>query len=331
MGPLSFSLLRILGDGKLHTIDFLAQSLKVSQSLITNTIDDIKRNGINVSTTPNACYQWPNPINWLDDNKILSYLNQANFPFHLIVLDAIDSTNRFLLNQVITAPQILQKNPVIITELQTHGRGRLGRRWYSGLGDSLTFSLLWRFDRPVQQLSGLSLAIGVAIIRALKQYGIAGFTLKWPNDVLFRFCKLAGILIELSNDNDKRTGSFVVIGIGLNIQLSSFAKENIDQAFVDLFSITGRPINRNKLLAILLSELATVLNDFNHLGFGYFRNEWIHYHAYEGKSVFITQPDGLLVEGFVDGVEYDGSITLTLETGKKRTYTSGELCLRKGK
>ncbi len=326
MGPLAFSILRLLNDGEICTIDHLAQSLKVSPNRILKTIDEIDQCGVVLKKTPDLGIQWPEPLNWLDENEIISNLPQTNLPFHLIILDSIDSTNRFLLDQVAADFKCLHGNPVIITELQTQGRGRLGRRWYSGLGDSLTFSLFWRFDCSVRFLSGLSLAIGVALIRALTHFAIKDLTLKWPNDVLFHSRKLAGILIELCSNN--RSGSAVVIGIGLNIQLSNLAKENIDQAFVDLFAITGRVIDRNKILAVLLSELSAVLIDFNHFGFSYFRNEWVRYHAYEGQLITITLPDDTIVTGVVDGVEFDGSLTLVSETGEKKSYSSGEINLR---
>lgn len=326
MRSLAFSVLRLLGDGKLHSIDELAQSLKVTESQISSAFDNIEKCGVTIQKVRDHNFQWQNPINWIDENEILRYLHQVKFIFHFIILNSVDSTNRFLLEHASTFNSLLHKNPVIITELQTEGRGRFGRRWYSGLGGSLTFSLLWRFDCPVRQLAGLSLVIGVAIIRALKHLGIEGLALKWPNDVLFNFRKLAGILIELNSGI--RSSATVVIGIGLNIQLSSLVKEKIDQAFVDIFAITGKSMNRNKLLAALLSELVTVLEDYNHLGFNYFRTEWISYHAYEGKLISFALPNGSIIKGVVDGVEYDGSITLNLDSGKKCSFSSGELTVR---
>ena len=326
MQSLVFSVLRLLSDGEFHSKEELAQSLKVYPSRISNALHDIERFGVIIQKTHGHRYRWQNPINWIDANEILGYLHKVKLSFYLVVLNSVDSTNRFLLDQTFTNNVPLHKIPVITTELQTQGRGRLGRPWYSGLGDSLTFSLLWRFDCPVRQLSGLSLVIGVAIVRALKHFGIERLTLKWPNDVLFCFRKLAGILIELNNE--MRTGSAVVIGIGLNVKLSPFIEKNIDQPFVDLFAMTGRTMNRNLLLAALLTELATVLHDFNHFGFDCFRNEWISYHAYEGKLISLTLPDGSIKKGIVDGVKCDGSIRLKMATGKKCSFNSGELTLR---
>jgi BirA family transcriptional regulator, biotin operon repressor / biotin---[acetyl-CoA-carboxylase] ligase len=326
MNPLAFSVLRLLSDGEFHSIEQLAWSFKVYPSRISHVLQDIEGIGVVIQKTHDHRYRWQNPINWIDANKILGYLHKVKLNFYFVVLNSVDSTNRFLLDQTFSNNMPLHNIPVVTTELQTQGRGRLGRPWYSGLGDSLTFSLLWRFDCSARRLSGLSLVIGVAIIRALKHLGIEKLALKWPNDVLFGFRKLAGILIELNND--KRTGSAVVIGIGLNVHLSPLIKENIDQPFVDLFAMTGKALNRNLLLAALLTELATVLKDFNHFGFDFFRNEWISYHAYEGKFISLTLPDGSTKKGIVDGVECDGSIRLKVASGKTCSFNSGELTLR---
>lgn len=325
MKPLAFSVLRLLSDGEFHSIEQLAQSFKVYPCRISDVLHDIERIGVIIQKTDDHRYRWKNPINWIDANEILGYLHKVKLNFYFVVLNSVDSTNRFLLDHTFSNNIPLHKIPVVITELQTKGRGRLGRPWYSGLGDSLTFSLLWRFDCSARRLSGLSLAIGVAIVRALKLLGIEKLALKWPNDVLFSFRKLAGILIELNND--KRTGSAVVIGIGLNVHLPPLIKGNIDQPFVDLFAMTGRTMNRNMLLAVLLAELETVLNDFNNFGFDFFRNEWIGYHAYEDKLISLTLPDGSIKKGIVDGVECDGSIRLKMAAGKKCSFNSGELTL----
>ena len=325
MRLLTFLVLRQLSDGKFHSKESLAQTLHVLPSCISKALHNVERFDV-LLHTKDQVYLWKNPIKWIDEIEILRFSPEASLCFHFIVLSIVDSTNRFLLDLVTTRKLSRHKNPVVIAEFQTQGRGRFQRPWHSGLGDSLTFSLFWRFDRSLNDLSGLSLVIGVAIIRTLNKIGIDGLTLKWPNDVLFRFRKLAGILIE--HCNFQKLGSAVVIGIGINVQLSSYAKNNIDQAFVDLYAISGEAINRNRLLAALLSELVIVLKDFNHFSFEYFKKEWISYHAYEGKLISFALPDGSIIQGIVDGVDSDGSLRLKLATGVKCSFNSGELLLR---
>ena len=105
---------------------------------------------------------------------------------------------------------------VLVVDRQTAGRGRRGRSWASSPDSSLTFSLLWRFEGGVERLAGLSLAVGVALVRAVSAFGVSGAALKWPNDILLNGGKLAGILVELTSAR-RRMGSVFRIGINLSL------------------------------------------------------------------------------------------------------------------
>ena len=120
-------------------------------------------------------------------------------------------------------------------EQQTHGRGRQERTWFSPYGKNIYCSLLWRFAISQGNLSGLSIAVAVMVVRALKKYGIsAGIQVKWPNDILFSARKLAGILVE-------RSGSAVVIGVGVNLNFS----QETETTWISLAEITQQPVARN--------------------------------------------------------------------------------------
>jgi BirA family biotin operon repressor/biotin-[acetyl-CoA-carboxylase] ligase len=213
----------------------------------------------------------------------------------------------------------------VVANLQTKGRGRRGRTWQAGLGASLTFSLLWRFQCGASALSGLSLAVGVALIRALHEAGISQAQLKWPNDVLIGGEKLAGILIELQGDMEGPSAA--VIGVGINLKLPANIKQQIDQPVIDLDSVTTKNINANELLGSLLKHLATVLNDFEQNGFAYVRDEWIKHHAYHQKSVRMLHPDGRETIGTAIDVAEDGILLVKTALGEQR-FSSGEISLR---
>ena len=146
----------------------------------------------------------------------------------------------------------------LVAEWQTAGRGRRGRKWSAVAGGSLTFSLGWRFDQGAGYLAGLSLAVGVAVIRALEAEGLPGVELKWPNDLIHRHLKVGGILVELNGD--ALGPSTVVVGVGLNVRMPASAKRDIEQPVSDLTAVAGRgavPIDRNRLLGRLVAELAS--------------------------------------------------------------------------
>ncbi len=325
MRPLSFTILRLIDDGEFHSGASLGGKIGLSRASISNGLRDLEQYGVRILKIRGRGYRWLNPVKWLDKSQIINHFDKSLEPIHLVLLNSVNSTNSYLINNYGSHLSICNKTPVIATELQTHGRGRLGRQWHSGLGDSLTFSLRWSYKQGPGFLSGLSLVIGIAIIRVLHSFGIKELALKWPNDILYGYRKVAGILIELQGEMQGPT--VAVIGIGININLAPNTKHAINQDVSDLFEITGSVVDRNRLLAALLAELQKILSDFNQLGFPVFKNEWIRYHAFEGKSVSLLLPNGLSTQGIVDGVGEDGSLILKTATGRNR-FNVGEVSLR---
>lgn len=327
MKPLTFSVLRLLNDGEFHSGVTIARNLGVSRASVSNALRGLDEVGLVVHKIHGRGYRLPDPVQWLEREMILKHLDKETKIFRLEILDTVESTNSLLLQKA--AMEMSSGSGtvhVVVTELQTGGRGRRGRKWHSGLGDGLTFSLLWRFQQGANLLSGLSLAVGVAIIRVLQSSGIRGAVLKWPNDVLFHYRKLAGILIELQGDMLGPT--VAVIGIGMNLKQSDCIRAHINQGATDLFSITGEIPDRNELLAALLIELVTVLREFECQGFAPFRDEWVHYHGFENKCVTLHLPNGSSQEGVVHGVGMDGSLLLQTPAGD-RSYSGGEITLRR--
>ncbi len=325
MKPLAFSILRLLSANEFLSGATIAQTLGVSRASVSNALRDMDEVGLTVHKVQGRGYRLLDPVQWLGKDIILKHLGDEANKFNLAVLDTIDSTNSFLLRETANGSDSGNlRIHAAAAELQTVGRGRRGRQWHSGLGDGLAFSLSWRFQQGAGFLSGLSLAIGVAIIRALEASGIEGAVLKWPNDVMFNFCKLAGILIELQGDMLGPT--VAVIGVGMNLKLSSNVQARIDQGATDVFSISGDMPDRNKLLAALLINLASALREFEQKGFAPFKGEWMDRHACASKAVILRLADGSGQQGMVSGVADDGSLLLQTAAGI-RSYSGGEITL----
>ncbi|MBI2312720.1 MAG: biotin--[acetyl-CoA-carboxylase] ligase [Betaproteobacteria bacterium] len=314
--------LRLLSGGEFRSGEEIARRLGVTRASVSNALKDLGEAGLKVFKVRGRGYRLAEPVAWLDRDQVLSALGPKARLFDLAVLDETESTNTLLMAE---AGHGAASGRVIVAEAQTHGRGRLGRPWHSGLGGALTFSLLWRFDQGVGFLSGLSLAVGVALTRALEAQGVTGVALKWPNDVLHDGKKLAGILIELQAD--MLGPSVAVIGVGLNVKLAKPVRSRIDQAATDLSSAGAGRWDRNTLLAALLLALAEAMQEFAATGFNGFRKEWESRHAYQGKRVRLELPDGGSVEGVVKGASAEGALVLAVG-GAERKFLSGEISLR---
>jgi len=324
MSQFTFPILHLLADGQFHSGEALAQHFKVTRATIWNAVQHAESLGVEVFSVRGRGYKLPQAIELLDEKLVLAAIGEQRAWFKLEVLDEITSTNTYLMQQKNAAHATC-----VVAHVQTHGKGRRGRTWVSQLGASLTFSLLWRFQCGAAALSGLSLAVGVALIRALNSLGVNDAQLKWPNDVLVTENntpkKLAGILIELQGDLEGPSAA--VIGIGFNINLPDKVLSSIDQPAIDLASVSASPISQNALLGVLLKHLADVLSSFEQRGFVGLRDEWLSYHAYENKPVRMLLPNGTEVIGLVKSVADDGILLVETALGLQR-FSAGEISLR---
>lgn len=258
----------------------------------------------------------------IDPARLMPLLNNVAGRFDVDALDEVDSTNSEVTRRgEAGAPSGL----VVVADRQTAGRGRRGRSWISAPEASLTFSLLWRFTGPATALSGLSLAVGVAIAQALEGLGVPGIALKWPNDILLRGAqgdaKLAGVLVELASD---RRGTLATIGIGINLQAP---QGELLQAAAGLADAPGPVPERHALLAALLAALAPVLDRFSTAGFAALRADWQSRHAWQDQPVQLLEPGASALQGICRGADGDGALLIETAAGLQRCL-AGDVSLR---
>lgn len=319
LGARVWQLLAWLSDGEFHSGEWLAQQLQVSRATVSNALSEVAAYGIGVQRIQGRGYRLSQPWQILDGQEISRQLSVAAPRFQIEILQQAGSSNALLLQR---AAQGAPSGSVLAVELQTAGRGRLGRTWHSGLGNALTFSLLWRFECGLNALSGLSLAVGLAIARALQKFDAQGVKLKWPNDVLSAHGKLGGVLIEAQGD--MLGPCAVVIGIGLNCTLPLHLEQYITQAASAVSQVCEKMPNRNVLLAVLLQELAAVLDEFAQHGFAPLRAEWERCHARQDASITLHMPDATVVDGIARGVSDIGELRVETKNGL-RNFNSGEV------
>jgi BirA family transcriptional regulator, biotin operon repressor / biotin---[acetyl-CoA-carboxylase] ligase len=227
------------------------------------------------------------------------------------------STNADLLARAPT----LAHPVLLVAEHQNAGRGRAGRSWLSSAGNSLTFSLAWKFASGPQALSGLPLAVGVALATTLAALGVQ-VRLKWPNDVLKDGDKLAGVLIETAAVAD---GLWAVIGIGLNLVMPDQLEEQIGRTAAAAPWLAR--MDRDTLMAALLDGLAGMLREFERTGFAPFAARWNLLHAYQGEMVRIIDHGAVLHEGVAAGVDDSGRLLLDTVDGHV-AIAAGDVSLR---
>lgn len=240
----------------------------------------------------------------------------------LIILENVDSTNDYLL-------KIADRAAVIacFAERQSAGKGQRGKSWQSPQGQ-IYFSLMWPFSKPALAMAGLSLAVGIASVRAVIAYGLdaarSKLAVKWPNDIYVDGKKLAGILVETMSLGPEKQNS--IIGIGLNICPVPEQNELIDQPWASLESILGQEIDRNRFAGLLLNELILALVQFDKHGLSLFQREWRAFDYLFGKKIRLSTPQCALT-GIANGISSRGELILIDDRQNQHVCHSGSVKL----
>ena len=317
------TLLSVLSDGRFHSGDDLGKVLGVSRTAVWKQLKKVEDLGLPLESVKGKGYCITGGLDLLCADTVREYLSPQSQSLitELELTGVVDSTNNLAMAKALAGVS----GYVCSAEQQTAGRGRRGRHWASPYGGSLYLSAVWEFTEGAAALEGLSLAVGVAVVDALQQVGIADTRLKWPNDVLHGGCKLSGVLLEMAGD--AAGPCQVVVGIGLNVAMAEAPVQAIDQPWVDVKSITRSPVNRSRLLALLLNELMPLLAGFERQGFAAYRQRWQALDAYIGCDV-VLQLGQEVVVGTAEGVDSSGAIIVATAAGQRR-FHGGEVSLRR--
>ena len=315
------ALLPLLADGQFHSGQDLADTLGISRTAVWKQLRKLDELGLHAETVKGRGYRIAGGIELLDGALIRAALrpSAAARLGQLLPVESVDSTNAEVLRQL---QQGAGSGLVCAAERQSTGRGRRGRQWVSPYGANLYLSLAWEYAQGAAVLEGLSLAVGVAVARALAACDVPPVQLKWPNDIQVHGRKLGGILVELASARQVAA----VVGIGLNLSLPDDASipgrrdvTALDQVIDDLPS-------REAFLAELLRVQRSLFETYANSGFAAFQGAWNQRNAYAELPVrLIGETDSL--EGICLGVDIDGALRLQTDAGVRRVL-AGDVSLR---
>jgi BirA family biotin operon repressor/biotin-[acetyl-CoA-carboxylase] ligase len=322
------SLLPLLASGEFCSGQVLADALGVSRTAVWKQLNALADYGLEIESLKGRGYRIPGGIDLLGADLVRSALSPqaAGLLSGLMLLDTVDSTNAEAMRQVEAGAGA---GLACSAEQQSAGRGRRGRTWVSPFARNIYLSLVWQYHQGAAALEGLSLAVGVAVARALAANQLPPVQLKWPNDIVYKGAKLGGILLEMTGD---AAGTCqVIVGVGLNVAMPVAAAGAIDQAWTDIDSMVepgGRRPGRNVLLASLLNELLPLLAGFEQRGFGPWRDEWQALDAFAGEPV-VLHTGARDLAGIARGVDERGALQLETAAAGIQSIYGGEISLRR--
>lgn len=311
------SLVSLLSDGEFHSGSELGEALNVSRTAVWKALSGLEQFGLQVESVKGKGYRLTENLELIDLSELELVLSQAFSDRVSVDLSfSVDSTNSAAMSAELEADYHL-----VLAEMQTSGRGRRGRVWQSPFAKNLYMSLAFHIDGGPQSIAGLSLVAGLSIANTIKALGDLPLKLKWPNDLMINDQKLAGILVELQGEPS--TQCKVVLGVGLNVEMTTEAASEIDQPWCNLVDHIN--VGRNQLLQSLVKNLIADLDRFKREGFKEFVDQWNELDYFAGQEVVVL---GGSQAGQSMGVDLLGNLLLESEQGLV-AVNAGEVSVRK--
>lgn len=314
-------IINLLNDGQFHDGTSIGAQLNITRSAVWKMLKKLESYGIALESVKGKGYLLKTPLILLDEKKIKSHLSYKKIQFE--ILPTLKSTNTYLRDSVGQNKNIR----VCMAETQTHGKGRLNRKWYAPFGQNIYFSMSYPFQKDISELSGLSLVVALATCSAIATAVPAcenKLLIKWPNDIVIDKNKIAGVLIEIQAESHGFCD--VIIGIGINVNMSCANKKDINQPWSSLLNATGNHYDRNYLSATLINTLMGHLDRFATNGLGAFLKEW------QAKDILLNQTVSLMssnsiYKGVCIGINEQGHLLLKHSDNQIRVYSSGDTTL----
>lgn len=207
---------------------------------------------------------------------------------------------------------------IFLADMQTSGRGRLGREWSSPKGCGIWMSIYLKPETVIADISQLTLIAGLAVSRVIDTAFI-----KWPNDVLISSKKVAGILTETTLEGGKI--KHIVVGIGINVNNKDFPEELSDKA-TSLYIETGKIQDRESLISDITKEFFLMYDKFLIAGFSAFKDEYTKKCTTLNKEVYLINNEEKRIAKAI-GITDNGELIIEAN-GKEEIVNSCEVSVR---
>jgi BirA family biotin operon repressor/biotin-[acetyl-CoA-carboxylase] ligase len=303
----------------------LSQQLGITRAAIWARIEELRSLGYDIAASPHQGYRLLDVPDVLHADDLLS-LVQGNKTVgrDIRVFEETSSTNDVAEK---LARDGVKEGVVVFAESQTRGRGRLGRKWISPPRKGLWFSVLLRPDLRPQAATQLTVAAATALLRAIRDQTGLTPEIKWPNDILIRGRKVAGVLTELSAELDHIKHVILGIGVDVNLAASEFSTE-LRKLATSLKIEGGRHIQRAELAARILRELDRDYERLRVHRFQAIADEWEEHCTTLGRRVSIHFGDRTL-QGHAEALDEDGALLLRTQHGRLERVIGGDVTLQK--
>jgi BirA family biotin operon repressor/biotin-[acetyl-CoA-carboxylase] ligase len=302
--------------------DEIVKLLNRENKLSDDAINEIKN--IEIDDFSNIVKELGNEeTDHIKKSEILKDLNTTYIGKELYVYREVDSTNtvaKFLsMNDV-------ENGTVVISEKQTHAKGRSGKSWESPLG-GVWLSVILKPNVDQSKFPLITLSTGVAVAKTLEKIGVENPEIKWPNDIIINGKKVCGILTEAVAKFNTVENVIIGVGIDANLDISQFPEE-LQSGTTTLKEELKRECNENTLIKIFLEEFEKICELFNQEGYEDILKEWRKRSYSIGKIVEVREPFNANYDGYVVGINKEGALIVEKIDGTLKKVISGECSIK---
>ena len=302
----------------------ISRRLKVSRTAVWKRIGRLRTLGYEIEASTRSGYRLIRSPDLLTPSEIKPILKTKWIGKKIHYFQALDSTNSKAYELAINGAE---EGEVIIAESQEKGKGRLGRQWFSPPFSNIYVSLILRPKIPPHQGSLITLMAAIATADAIRNFFRLLPVIKWPNDILLRDRKVAGLLNEIHSEVDRI--HFVILGIGVNLNMDEkMFSEGIRNIATSLKIETGQTVSRKDFLQSLFLELERWYAMFSSEGNGVILDAWRDRAHIKGKQVKVTSFGETLVGRAID-IDSDGALLLETKDGKQKRVVAGDIEYKK--
>ena len=315
----NLSFLKILSFLKAHGSEFLSGQdmsdvLKISRVAVWKDIKKIRSLGYKVESKQNIGYRLIDssklPLPW----EIKEDLNTRFLGNRIYYFNTIDTTQNFAMK---IASKKNENGSVVISKKQTGGRGRMKRKWRSPVG-GIWMSVIIHPEFDVTHTTLVPIATSLALCIAIEKTLKINTKLKWPNDVILKGKKVAGVLIDASIISNQIEN--MVLGIGINFKINPDELESSIKTtpnFYGVATLVKKNKNMSPLIKQFLYELEKVLALINSSQIKKIRNEWTKRSSTIGRNVSIITNEGR-INGKAVRIDNDGGLIISMGKKTKR-------------
>jgi BirA family biotin operon repressor/biotin-[acetyl-CoA-carboxylase] ligase len=303
----------------------LSRKLGVSRAAVWAHIEELRRIGYEIEAGPHLGYRLLGVPDVLHADDLYSRLGKTRVIGRQIqVFEETTSTNDVMAR---IGRSGAKEGVVVFAESQTKGRGRMGRTWISPARKGLWFSILLRPAIQPQAATQFTIAAANSLVRGIKAQTGVNAEIKWPNDILIRGKKIAGILTEMSAELDHLKELILGVGIDVNLEASAFPAE-LRKIATSIRIESGQMVDRAGLAVAILRELDVDYERIQHGEFDAIADEWLRHCTTIGAQVSIRVGDRV-VRGVAEALDGDGALLLRGPHGHLERIIGGDVTMEK--